>query len=598
MALKLGTSKATHNLRFGVICYGPVLENWQVHCLKQLLKLPRLQIALLIICVRPGNFQSLFSFEREDDKSHAPALLLSKIAFRPKALRKATTDMLSDLTSIYCKTIVDGQFRRFSDNDVQRIAKHDLDFILDFGFERITGAILDVPRHGIWFFHHGEIEEAHSAPACFWEIYNAKNVTASFLLKLTDTPNAFVVLRKGYFKTVDYSYSRNVDSVYLGCVHWPAQVCLDILNNHAAYLNGPPIYSKLGSRALPNTLQTVIFSVKTFRNMLRKLHRGIFRHDEWNIGVIKGSIATVLEDSLPTPLWLPKAKKGTILADPFPVTWNGKVYVLCELLKTKGVIVCIEITDPTKPSLPQVVIELPHHISYPYVVLYNAQVYCIPETAEANEVYLYRAVDFPHKWTRDAVLIKDFAAVDSTIFRHEGRWWLMCSARGQDHNLFVWYSDDISGPWTPHAGNPVKTDIRSARPAGTPFVHGGQLYRPAQDSSTLYGQRIVINRIKCLTPVEFEEEQVKVIEPFRHSDYPDGIHTVSAAGNMILCDGKHRRFLGIWPIISILRDRLHNRTSSLDRSLRCSLTTPPRHHTLTLRMIQLRKRLQTCAHVE
>lgn len=552
-----------HHLRFGIISDGSVLECWQVHCLKQILRLPNVQIALLVICDRPRDFQSLLSFKRQRDESRALTLLFSKIMFRPRALRKTTTDILSSIDSIYCKTVLDGQARRFSDSDVLRIAKHNLDFIVNFGFERITGPISNVSRYGVWCFHHGDIDGSVGAPACFWEIYNGKSVTASFLLRLTDTPNVYAVLRKGYFKTVDYSYSRNVDSVYLGVVHWPAQVCLDLLNNTAAYLDGPPICAEPGIQPLPNIVQTVTFFVKTFRNLLRKLHRGIFRHEEWNIGVISGSIEAVLQDSLPTPLWLPRAKSRTVLADPFPIALDGKVYVLCESLRrTKGAIACIEITDPTEPSLPQVVIELPHHMSYPYVVQHNAQVYCIPETSEASEVYLYRAVDFPHRWTQDAVLIRDFAAVDSTIFRHEGRWWLMCSARGQDHNLFVWYSDEISGPWMPHRGNPVKTDIRSARPAGAPFVHSGQLYRPAQDSSTTYGQRVVINRIQRLTPFEFEEEQVKAIEPFRYSPYPDGLHTISAAGNIILCDAKRLRFLGIWPIISILRERWHNLTSS------------------------------------
>ena len=40
----------------------------------------------------------------------------------------------------------------------------------------------------------------------------------------------------------------------------------------------------------------------------------------------------------------------------------------------------------------------------------------------------------------------------------------------------------------------VKTDVRSARPAGTPFVYQGELYRPAQDCSRTYGGSIVIHR--------------------------------------------------------------------------------------------------------
>jgi len=55
--------------------------------------------------------------------------------------------------------------------------------------------------------------------------------------------------------------------------------------------------------------------------------------------------------------------------------------------------------------------------------------------------------------------------------------------------LRVWFADDLLGSWCPHPGNPVKPDIRSARPAGTPFVHDGALYRPAQDCSRTYGAR-------------------------------------------------------------------------------------------------------------
>lgn len=546
------------SLRFGIICNGSLLEHWQAACLKQLLRLSDVRLVLLIKFDGCENFQSLLSSKRESDESHAPRLLFSKIIFRSRALRKASTDsFFSNVTSIHCKTILNGELR-FADEDVERIAEYDLDFILSFSFERITGAITNLPRYGIWCFHHGDVEGPFGVPACFWEIYNAKNVTASFLLKLTDTPNAFVVLRKGYFKTVDYSYSRNVDYAYLGSVHWPAQVCIDILEDHTAYFDRPPIYANANRLSLPTPLQTILFRLKMFRNMLRKLGV-LFRHGEWNIGVMTGSIEAVLRAPLPAPVWLRKPRKR-VLADPFPIVMNGKAYVLCECVDTyKGSIAIIDITDPSNPSPPVVVIELPTHVSYPYVVRENEHIYCIPETSEAREVYLYRAVDFPYKWTREAVLIKDFAAVDSTIFRHDGRWWLMCSATGQSHNLFAWHSNDIHGPWTPHMGNPIKTDIRSARPAGTPFIHNGELYRPAQDCSGTYGARLIINRIQRLTLSEFEEEEMNVIEPFRESPYPDGLHTVSSAGSVLLCDGNCVRSLGIWPIISVLRDQWHRR---------------------------------------
>ena len=95
----------------------------------------------------------------------------------------------------------------------------------------------------------------------------------------------------------------------------------------------------------------------------------------------------------------------------------------------------------------------------------------------------------------------------------------------------------------PHALNPVKMDVRSARPAGTPFIHKGVLYRPAQDCSNAYGGRIAINRVNRLTATEFDEETVKFIEPFIDGPFPDGIHTLSAVGDITLVDGKRERFI-------------------------------------------------------
>ena len=63
-------------------------------------------------------------------------------------------------------------------------------------------------------------------------------------------------------------------------------------------------------------------------------------------------------------------------------------------------------------------------------------------------------------------------------------------------DLHIWWSDDLFGQWRPHAANPVKIDARSARPAGTPFVHAGTLYRPAQDCSHTYGGAVAICRVR------------------------------------------------------------------------------------------------------
>ncbi len=191
-------------------------------------------------------------------------------------------------------------------------------------------------------------------------------------------------------------------------------------------------------------------------------------------------------------------------------------------------------------SRPKVAIELPTHIAYPYLIKHRSEIYCIPETHQVQEVSIYKAEKFPTRWTKAAPLIENFAGLDATVFQYEDRWWLTCARKDGNptDKLFVWYASDLLGPWSPHRANPVKRDIRSSRPAGTPFIHDGYLYRPAQDNSTTYGGRILLNRVLKLTPVEFDEEQVAVVEPDKNGPYPDGIHTISALGNITLVDGK------------------------------------------------------------
>jgi hypothetical protein len=125
-------------------------------------------------------------------------------------------------------------------------------------------------------------------------------------------------------------------------------------------------------------------------------------------------------------------------------------------------------------------------------------------------------------------------------------WWLFFTRKEYDSNinLFAYFSESFDGEYKPHLNNPIKTDISSARPAGTPFMHEGNLYRPSQDSSATYGGAVKINRITKLNPYEFEEVTEKVIFPDRNSLFNKGIHTLSSCGDYTIVDGK--RFVFSW----------------------------------------------------
>jgi hypothetical protein len=272
--------------------------------------------------------------------------------------------------------------------------------------------------------------------------------------------------------------------------------------------------------------------------------RGTISSEMWNVGVVNRPIATFLDGRYPSPIdWLPSPGPRQFLADPFAVETPEGLQLLTEAFdydRYQGYITSA-IYLPGEPlSESRVVIDEGVHMSYPFPLLYKGQRYCIPECQTRREVAIYRMEEGAARWVKAGTLIRDFAAVDATVIQHDGRWWLFCNCQEdlRDAKLFIWHAADLFGPWEPHALNPVKCDVRCSRPGGTPFIHQGELYRPAQDSSTSYGCALSINRVIRLTVDEFEEETVAHIQPPAGVYYRDGIHTLSAAGTMTVLDGK------------------------------------------------------------
>jgi hypothetical protein len=116
--------------------------------------------------------------------------------------------------------------------------------------------------------------------------------------------------------------------------------------------------------------------------------------------------------------------------------------------------------------------EIESHVSYPYIFKYDGDIFLIPESYEEGKINLYKAKNFPDTWVKIHTLIEGVKAVDSTIFHYDNYWWVMYTDLniGLNNNLNILYSKDLLGPWQQHEKNPVKIDISSSRPAGTPFI--------------------------------------------------------------------------------------------------------------------------------
>lgn len=273
-----------------------------------------------------------------------------------------------------------------------------------------------------------------------------------------------------------------------------------------------------------------------------------FRHEQWNIGVAHAPIRSFLNPGSPIKIeWMPAPRSEEYWADPFGMVYEGRAYLLYELFdyaSYRGSIRCAKLGEQMTAGASTEIFSPDFHTSYPFVLEHDGSVYLIPETKATNEVTLYRLEEFPGKWRRHCTLIPNFSAVDPTIVKHDGLWYLFCGggAPGRDHDLFIWYAADLTGPWKPHSGNPVGTGSRRARPGGTIFSDNGSLYRPAQDGTSTYGGRVVIYKINCLTPDAYEEEEAAIVSARPEWPYSDGLHTLSAFGDMTLIDAKRYVF--------------------------------------------------------
>jgi len=546
-------------VRFGIFCRDLHFQQWQATAIRQLLEMKGVEAALVVCDATPA---------RKVPQSFGAKLNLLAWKFFSKAANKRSRALqmvnmeaeLGAVTLMRSSATYKGNYSQyFSEEDVQSVRSHQLDFILRFGFNILRGDILTAARYGVWSFHHGDELKYRGLPAGFWEVFRGDPVAGAILQRLTDRLDGGVVLRKGFLKTDLTSYRLTRDSTYAESANWPAAVCRDIQRGHLDAIEGQPSVTKAPIYHNPSNWRMVGFVLKlAFRRVKKAFHSLLFV-PVWNIGLVDAPIYAFLSPiPLATVKWLPGSKKGHYRADPFGWMEDGKLQVLFEDYDQQhehGSIALLQV-DGEEVTTNKNVISTGKHLSYPAAFMNEGNLYCLPESSATGNVVLFKRDTTTLKWELEAELIKDFPGGDPTLLMHLERWWILATdARdGANFKLHAFYADTLKGPWLPHAANPIKTDIRSARPAGTPFVEDGVLYRPAQDSSNRYGGRVSINRVVALTPDTFEEEHVCFVEPFEASAYPDGIHTLSAMGDKTLVDGLTETF--VWSSWTLARLKL------------------------------------------
>ena len=212
--------------RFGVMCYGPVMRQWEVQSVRHLLDAGLAKPVLVIIdASQEGKRigERLLNHGRPYRPPHGLGLFLNRSrALAPWSLEQ----LLPGIPRIRCAPIESGpETGQFSQRDIEEIAAHRLDFILRFAFRTIRGDVLNIPRYGIWSFLHGRHDDHLARAPLFREMYGGESVVRVLLERLTDERESTAVLREGYVNTIKHSYGQSIDNVYFEAARWPARQC-------------------------------------------------------------------------------------------------------------------------------------------------------------------------------------------------------------------------------------------------------------------------------------------------------------------------------------------------------------------------------------
>ena len=437
----------------------------------------------------------------------------------------------------------------------------ELDVVLDPLCLLPDGCLAEASRYGVWSvaFGLGGDQRTQTTPA-FWEVIEGRPSTETRLCIRRAGLNKTLSLYVSVAPTDRRSASRSQNHIYWKMSAALARKMQTLWEDPDAFFESLTAAAAFDvtrnpSRA-PGNLEMLRAGTLWLRRYVSDKYTNTLHREQWALAYRHGTGNPLQMESfhqlIPPP--------DRFWADPFPVQVGSDHYIFHEeMLFTsgKGSIVLTVVDHKGRVAPPIPILETDYHLSYPLVFQWDGDFFMMPETAARRQVELYRCVDFPVRWKLERVMLRGLKALDPTPALLFGRWWLFANVpaygAGSLDELHLFYSDSPVGPWTPHRANPIKSDVRSARPAGRIFENNGHFYRPAQDCSTRYGSAVALNRILQLNPEAYEEIEVGKVGP-DFTPPVEGVHTFNVAGDItaIDCLLKRRRFL----------DRLARRTTA------------------------------------
>ena len=503
------------------------LKSYEFKILKHIISDPELE---LVVIIKDGRkefsgmklkfYQNIFSKQIFSNILFKIQNLVESKIFPLKQLANysETIEHLNTLKSIelYPKRI--GFLDIFSDEESEIVKSYQLDIILRHEFNIIRGKILDSAKQGIWSFHHGDNAVNRGGPSGFWEIVLNEPYVGVTLQKLTSTLDGGEVIDKAKFNW-SFSHTITTNDILEGSVNLLFKNLNKLKNKQISYQKSLVYYNPLYKK--PNLWYLMIYIFKFYKVIFKKIifklislisNKKIY---SWSLYFSKGNF---LESQLfsKKEIYLPS---NEFWADPFLFKHNGELYAFFENYEYsvfKGKISCARIVNNMFVDVVDA-LNLPFHLSYPFIVKQNDEIFMIPETLLKKRLEIYKCIGFPSKWELYSTAFENEEIADTTYFTDDkGENWLFLNKGYNNKNeLHIYKVDSLKlNKIEPHKSNPVKIDSLSARNGGAIFKYENQYCRPSQvNSHGKYGNGLNINKIIKLNIEEYVEEKIITVLP-------------------------------------------------------------------------------------
>jgi hypothetical protein len=533
------------NVRVGVIVDSHKVPNWTHQLIKSVIETPfTTLVAVFILKPRklPGTGLGGFikqKWDRYDGRK-----------LRPKAAALKRLDTLDHSAEISQVSIdLNNDCFQFEAEDLNKTESYQLDVVLNLNQWWPKGDLLALPRNGVWHFFFGDYQKRrYSMPYASHEFLTRQGYMGTCLLKLSKESLDHQVLFKSFSHVDQTSLNRTLQFSQWKCISFAMRKLKQLSQLGSAIFEERTIQDNrlIFGDLPPVTNGTLGLTLTQLKRTLHKKLRAKFITEDWILSFSQAPEPTT-DFSKYRKIIPPKDR---FWADPFLLFRNGKHYVFLEEVikkKRKGHISVLEIDDKGNYSQPVKILSKPYHLSYPYLIEWEDELYMIPESSGNKTIDVYKCVEFPHRWEFHKTIMEGVEAVDATLFYYDTKWWLFANIKERPgypnwDELFLFYSDEpFSTSWVSHPANPIISDVRSARPAGKIFRWGQKIYRPSQNCAHRYGYGMKFNQIVTLTETSYREIEVSSVDPLWDPQIK-AIHTFNFEAGLSIIDAKLERF--------------------------------------------------------